>query len=47
MGRSYSKATRKRGETWQEMTRLAKDRKEFRIRLMQPDAWKGKEGLEK
>jgi hypothetical protein len=29
------------------MTRLAKDRKAFRIRLMQPDAWKGNVGLQK
>jgi len=47
MRRLYSKATRKRGKTWQEVTRVAKDRKEFRIRLIQPDAWKGNEGVEK
>jgi hypothetical protein len=40
------KLTRKKGNTLQEETRLAKDRKAFRIWLMQPDASKGDKGLE-
>jgi hypothetical protein len=37
MGRAYSKETKKREKTWQEGTRLEKNRNKFRIRLMQPD----------